>query len=85
MHPESQKLLKETLELSKENNKMLLSMRRSMRIARMMSYIYWLFIIGSVVGAYYYIQPYLEQLLNIYEGARNNIDNVNDVIRNLKF
>lgn len=66
MDPESKKLLQETLELTKENNQMLQSMRRSMRIQRAMSFVYWIFIIGSAVGAYYFIQPYLEELIGVY-------------------
>jgi len=81
---ESQELLEETLGLARENNKMLLSMRRSFRIAHVMSFLYWIFIIGSAVGVYYYIQPYLEQLVSLYDGAKSNIDSINDVFQNLK-
>ena len=66
MDAESKKLLQDTLELSKENNQMLQSMRRSMRIARLMSIVYWVFIIGSAVGAYYFIQPYVDEVIGIY-------------------
>jgi hypothetical protein len=84
MDPESHELLKETLELAKENNEMLVSMRRSMRIARVMSVVYWIFIIGSAVGAYYLIQPYIEQLISVYDGAKGNIENINGVLENFK-
>ena len=66
MDAESKKLLQDTLDLSKENNQMLQSMRRSMRIARLMSIVYWVFIIGSAVGAYYFIQPYVDEVIGIY-------------------
>ena len=74
MDPESKKLLEETLALAKDNNDMLRSMRRSMRIQRIMSVVYWVFIIGSAVGAYYLIQPYLEQLMGAYSGASDVIN-----------
>ena len=77
MSPEERKLLEENLELTKENNKMLHSMRRSMRTARVMSILYWVFIIGSAVGAFYLSQPYIDQLKSVYSGA-------NDVLNNLK-
>ena len=67
MDPESKKLLEESLALAKDNNKMLHSMRRSMHVARAMSAIYWVFIIGSAIGAYYFIQPYLDQVLDMYD------------------
>lgn len=66
MDPESKKLLEETLRLSQENNNILHSLRRSMRLARLMSFLYWIFIIGSAVGAYYLIQPYIDQLKAVY-------------------
>jgi hypothetical protein len=77
MDPESKKLLQDTLALAKENNGMLHSMRRSMRVARVMSFIYWIFIIGSAVGAYYILQPYITQVMGIYSGA-------SDVLKNFK-
>ncbi len=69
MDPESKKMLEESLALSKENNQMLHSMRRSARIGAIVRTIYWLFIIGSAVGAYYLLQPYLNQLISIYGDA----------------
>ncbi|OGI89410.1 hypothetical protein A2911_02475 [Candidatus Nomurabacteria bacterium RIFCSPLOWO2_01_FULL_40_15] len=74
MDPESQKLLEENLALSKENNEMLHSIRRSMRMARFMSILYWVFIIGSAVGAFYLIQPYIEQLKDVYSGANSVLE-----------
>ena len=76
MDPESKEMLKEALELSQENNKMLHSMRRSMRMARIMSFVYWAFIIGSAIGAYYFIQPYIDQVLSVYAGATDTINSI---------
>jgi hypothetical protein len=81
---EERKLLEEALTLAKENNKMLHSMRRSMIFGRVMSFIYWALIIGSAVGAYYYIQPYIDQLLGVYGGAKSNLDSINSVLKNLQ-
>ncbi len=84
MDPESKELLKATLELSQENNNMLRSMKRSMQMSRVMSSIYWLFIIGSAVGAYYYIQPYIDQVLDVYSGASDKVNSINDTIEDFK-
>ena len=84
MDPESKKLLEETFSLAQENNKMLHSIRRSMVLARIMSFMYWVLIIGSAVGAYYFIQPYIEQLIGIYGGAKSNLDEVGSLLNNLK-
>ncbi len=75
MSPEERELLERSVALGEENNKLLLSMRRSMRLARVMTLIYWLFIIGSAIGAFYLLQPYLNDLLNVYSGASDVLDN----------
>ena len=77
MDPESKKLLEETHELAKENNEMLRSMRRSMRFARFMSILYWVFIIGSAVGAYYLLEPYITQLQGVYGNAKSTLGGFN--------
>ena len=76
MDPESKELLKANLELSQENNKMLHAIRRSMQMSRVMSFVYWAFIIGSALGAYYIAQPYIDQVLNLYSGATDTINGI---------
>jgi uncharacterized membrane protein len=76
MDPESQKLLEETLTLEQENNKMLRSMKRSMLWGRVMTVIYWLLIIGISVGAFYFLQPYVNQVIKTYGGFSNFVRNL---------
>mgnify|MGYP003479250920 FL=1 len=76
MDSESKKLLEETLALTQENNKMLHLMRRSQFWSNVVRAIYWVFIIGTALGAYYYIQPYLEQLLNAYVSASETLNSI---------
>ncbi len=73
MSPEEKELLNNIIEKVEENNDMLRSMQRSMKWARIMSTIYWVFIIGSAVGAYYLIQPYIEAVTSAYGGAKSTI------------
>lgn len=88
MNPEDRELLKKTVLLEEENNDILRKMRRSMRISAFMSWVYWIFIIGSLLGAYYFIQPYLEKFMDLYGGAKSGLDasvsGVNTVIDSLK-
>ncbi len=74
MSPEDKELLKRTLALAEENNDILRSMQRSMRIQRFLSILYWVFIIGSAVGAYYLIQPYIESLTGAYSSVSDIIN-----------
>ena len=69
MDLEERKMLEEALELGRENNQILHAMRRSIRWSRFMSFVYWAFIIGSAVGAYYFIEPYIKPIMDVYSGA----------------
>ncbi len=82
MQPEEKELLKKTLALEEENNDILRSMQRSMRLQRLMSFVYWIFIIGSAVGAYYLIQPYIEAITGAYGGAKDSISGFSEVFEN---
>jgi len=81
MNPEEKVLLERTLKLSEENNQILRAIQRSMRLARIMSIVYWVFIIGSAIGAYYLIQPYLEQLMGIYSGTKDSIGGFSNIFK----
>ena len=84
MSPEERELLERTAELAKENNHMLHSIKRSMRFARIMSIVYWVFIIGSAVGAYYLIQPYLETVSQAYGGAKSSFGDFKSILDSFK-
>lgn len=74
MDPESKKLLEEVHELAKENNKMLHKMRRAQRYAALMRVAYWFVIIGLGVGAFYFIQPYIDAIQGFTGDAKSTID-----------
>ena len=84
MDPESKKLLEETLQISKENNVILHKLRRSMQIRRVLSVVYWTVIIGSAIGAYYFIEPYVDRASEFYGGAQSNFESLNEFLKNLK-
>ncbi len=50
-----------------ENNKILRGIRRANRIGVVWRILYWLVIIGLSVGAYVYIQPYLDRIMKTYQ------------------
>ncbi|PIR38203.1 MAG: hypothetical protein COV34_01125 [Candidatus Zambryskibacteria bacterium CG10_big_fil_rev_8_21_14_0_10_42_12] len=62
--------VQELLSLTRENNTMLHKMRRSQRIANIMRVVYWLILAGAAIGAYYFIQPYIEGAQQFY----NDVD-----------
>ncbi len=84
MSPEERELLNKSVALAEDNNKILHSMKRSMRYASIIRAIYWIFIIGSAVGAYYFIQPYVDQIMSIYGGAKSDLNSVGEMLKNFK-
>ena len=84
MDPESKRLLEETYSLEKENNKMLHSMKRSMLWSRVMSILYWVLIAGVSVGVFYFIQPYLDQAMSMYNSAKSNFEGVGSLLNKAK-
>ncbi|MFZ3011889.1 MAG: hypothetical protein WA060_02760 [Minisyncoccia bacterium] len=74
MDPEGRRLLEETYRLVEDNNKTLHDIKRSMMWSRVMRVIYWVFIIGSAVGAFYLLQPYIDQVKDLYSGASDILE-----------
>ena len=84
MDSQDRELLQKTFQLAEENNAMLRKMRRSMRVANAMRIVYWLIIIGLSVGALYFIQPYIDQLLQVYSGAQSDLQSVQNLVSGLR-
>jgi hypothetical protein len=72
MSPEDRSLLESTHRLAQENNKILHSIRRNNRYATIFKVVYWVIIIGVSLGAFYFIQPYVESILNVYRGVQGD-------------
>ena len=65
MPEELEKLLSENLEISRESLKILKGIRRANRLVSAFKIFYWLVIIGSAIGAYYFLEPYIKQGLTV--------------------
>ena len=74
---ETKQLLRRSIELAEENNDMLHKMRRNSRIQGAFKAFYWLVIIAVSFGSYYYLQPYLQKALALYDQAQSSINAVN--------
>jgi len=74
---------KEIYELVKENNHILKGMRRASRWTSIFRVIYWVLIIGASLGAYYFVQPYVDTLVKSYQGIRGDINNVKSVVNKI--
>jgi len=81
MEPEEREMLKKTLELAQENNKMLHSIRRGMFWGRIIKIAYWVIIIGAAIGVYYYITPYLDSAISAYGDVKGDLKSFGDLFR----
>ena len=65
MDPEIRQKIVELLELTRQNNEILTGMRRTQRWATFFNLIYWAIIVGSLIGAFYFFQPYIDQIKSL--------------------
>ena len=80
MDQEERELLDTTFNLVKENNKMLHKIRRSQKVADLMRVLYWLVLLGIGIGAFYFIQPYVEQIQNFVGDAGATINSFKGIL-----
>jgi hypothetical protein len=66
--------LERALALSEENNELLHKIHRSMKLARWARVAYWIILLGASIGAFYYFQPYIDQILGTYGSLRGGIE-----------
>lgn len=79
MNEEEKAQLREAIDLSKENNKILKGMQRSARIERFWHLLKWIVIIVITIWSYYFIQPFLEQFQAMYQSINDAKDAVGSV------
>jgi uncharacterized membrane protein len=68
---ELKNLLKENLEVSKESLSILKSINRGRKISGLLTFLKWVIIIGVAAGAFYYLEPYLNQVKDLYGQVQN--------------
>ncbi len=66
--------LKRALKLAEENNDMLHKLYRSWRWARVMQIAYWVILVGAALGAFYFIQPYLDRARDAFHSLSGQIE-----------
>jgi hypothetical protein len=70
---QAKELLKENLELARDNNRMLRKLRRGAMLSTLFSFVYWALLIGLPVYLYYsYIRPYATDVAETYESIKES-------------
>lgn len=80
MEPPERILLEQTVELVKDNNRLLHKIVNAQRWAKFWSALKWLIIVGTTVGAYYFLQPYLDKMLALYQGVFSSLPDLNAIL-----
>ncbi|MBU0999377.1 hypothetical protein KKG24_03710 [Patescibacteria group bacterium] len=78
MDPESQKLLEDTFQLAQENNRMLRKIRSVQKWRTFWSGLKIFIIIGIALGSFYFLEPYINKMLDFYGSISGTVQNVND-------
>lgn len=94
MEPNIDARLKSIEEKLDKNQELLNRIRRVQRNGQLFKIFYWVLIILATFGAFYYIQPYLNSLVETYTGIKDtqnsiqnsfsDIDNINNLINQFK-
>jgi hypothetical protein len=66
----------EILNLLKENNEILRSIRRRQHWQTVGSVMYWLVIGGVALASYHFAQPYIQNMLDTYATVQAGIDKI---------
>lgn len=83
MDPEDRELLRASLNLAKENNRMIKKLYTSYTWSQYLRIAYWVVVIGLAVTGYYFAQPYLEKLHALYRQAQQKIQETGQTVKNL--
>ena len=78
---DTKEIAQKTLELTEDNNKMLHSIQRRARLGFAFKVFYWIIIIGVGIGAFYYVQPYIDQVKNSYASIKETQSKLSDFPR----
>lgn len=85
MDPDTQKMIRETLRLSRENNEMFHKMRSAQKRAAFWRFVKLLISIGLFILAYRFIMPYVNDLRDSYESARSSLEQIQEARDRLPF
>ena len=79
MTPEEKDLLHRVAVTVEENNKILHSLRNAARWNTFWRWIYWIVIIGTAIGAFWFIQPYLDKISGGYASFANGLQELKNL------
>lgn len=76
MEPEDKKMLEKIYELTEENNEIIRKVRSTQKRVFLFQIIRWFLIIGISIGAFYFLQPYVDNFQYFLEDTSATIDRI---------
>ncbi len=88
MDPESKQMLQNTLALAEENNKLLHKIRGVQKRETLWQVLKLLVIIAIAFGSFYYLEPYLDKVMGLYNsvtGAQQKLNSapIQDLLKKI--
>lgn len=77
-----EKLLRENLRISRENNDLLRKLNRARVIGIITKTTYFIFIVVAVIAGWYVVAPYLDTAQEAYKGIQSGLDSVTETRNN---
>jgi len=71
-----QRRLRETRQLAEDNNELLRKVYGILWRGRVFRILYWVIIIGVAIGAFYFLEPYLDQANTLYGSFQEQLNAV---------
>ncbi len=85
MDKETEKMLRETFRLTRDNNEMLHKMRGAQKRAGFFRFLKFLISVLLLAITYYYVMPYVKQVQESYESIRASVSDIQDARDKLPF
>ena len=79
----NQEKLDDMYKLVQENHEVLHDLLRRERLATFGRVLYWIIVLGTLFGAYYYVKPIVQVFMPQYESFNTAIQKINDASYNL--
>ena len=84
MEPYQKELLEKLTKQSEENAKILKTLRRHARYAMFFGFLKWSILIGPIIWAYFYLQPYFGSISQLYDTISSQVQTVSGLQEKLK-
>ncbi len=81
METGDRELIEKVLRVSQENNVMLRRMQSRARWGTLFRAFYWILIIGLSLGAFYFVQPYIEAIGGNAEQFKTSVDTLRSLVK----